>query len=578
MAYSSFNKNQQQAIAHKTGPAMVIAGPGSGKTTVITNRVKRLIESGTAKPQEILVITFTVAAASEMKARYLKLCEAAKPLAMINEAAANASTHNASIKAAVSIKAASRQANALTLGSAPVQDYSKVTFGTFHSVFYQFLRRIPRYAHLKLAEPTESINILKAIVRSQYPNSSSFTSDYYTYVLNRISFIKNTENVNAVASNIDNVKSKPSCNASLNADLPHQVMKVYQQELLKHGLIDFDDMLVLFHKCLIEDAGFRSLMRQRFKFILIDEFQDINRIQFESVRMLAAPLNNLFVVGDDDQSIYAFRGSDPTIMLRFKDYYPDAKYIELFTNYRSSRYIIKTASKLISHNKDRYDKQFEAIKELRLPVATRSFRTQAEEAQFIVADILKLPKELKTVGILYRTHRTGSIVKEAVQSTAHTKAQAQSDSMTDTQSTAGRKSQTQTNIQTQSNTQTRCNTQTQSKTQTQAGSQSKPGSDINLGDHLINFMTFHACKGLEFDAVYIISANEDITPSKSSGKDGISEERRLFYVAMTRAKQFLHISDTRFIYNKTQIRSRFVREAIGAKAAAGDIFRNIING
>ena len=469
MASSVFNQNQQQAIAHKTGPAMVIAGPGSGKTTVITNRVKKLIDSGAAWPQEILVITFTVAAAAEMKARYLKLCEDSN------------------------------------------QDYSKVTFGTFHSVFYQYLRRIPRYSKLRLAEPAESIKILKAIVRKLYPDTSRFTSDYYTYILNRISFIKNTENINNMKLSADSA-----------SDVPHRIIAIYQQELLKRKLIDFDDMLVLFNKCLADDIGFRELMRRRFRFILIDEFQDINRVQFEAVRILAAPLNNLFVVGDDDQSIYAFRGSDPSIMLRFKDYYHDASFIELFTNYRSSKDIIRTASRLISHNKERYNKKFETVKELKLPVATRSFKTQADEAQFIVSDILKLPKELKTVGILYRTHRTGSIVKETV------------------------------------------------------GSQSKPGCDISLGNHQISFMTFHACKGLEFDAVYIISANEDITPSKSSGKDEISEERRLFYVAMTRAKHFLHISDTRFIYNKSQCRSRFVREAIGARAAAGDIFRNII--
>ena len=466
MASSVFNREQQQAIAHKSGPAMVIAGPGSGKTTVITNRVKRLIESGTAKPEEILVITFTVAAAKEMKERYLRQC---------------------------------RDANV-------VANYADVTFGTFHSVFYQFLRCIPGYEGLRLAEAVECIGLIKAIVQRVLPQDrdNGFTSDYYAYILNRISFIKNTEPISSAPLH------------SPESDLPHRLIGIYQQELLKRKLLDFDDMLVLFNKCLNENRSFRDSMRRRFRYIMIDEFQDINRIQFDAVRTLAAPLNNIFVVGDDDQSIYAFRGSDPSIMLSYKSYYPDAAFIELFTNYRSSKLIIKSASRLIAHNKDRYDKQFTAVKELKLPPAKRSFRTQAEEAAFIAQDIRRLPDEIKSVGILYRTHRTGSAVKQAIDKIE--------------------------------------------------------GTAVRLPE--VRFMTFHASKGLEFDAVYIISANEGITPSKSTGKSGIEEERRLFYVAMTRAKYFLHISDTRYIYNKSQYRSRFVREAFGIIAAADDIFRN----
>ena len=463
MSSSIFNKDQLQAIKHLTGPAMVIAGPGSGKTTVITNRVKHLIESGTAKPSEILVITFTVAAASEMKERYLRLC----------------------------------------VNTNSLHDYSAVTFGTFHSVFYHFLRTIPKYGELRLAEPTECISILKGIIRRINPDNR-YTSDYYTYILNRISVIKNTEGDN------------------LTADMPHRILGIYQQELLKRRLIDFDDMLVLFNRSLSEDSHFRDYMRRRFRFILIDEFQDINRVQFDAVRTLASPLNNIFVVGDDDQSIYAFRGSVPSIMLGFKGYYPNVRFIELFTNYRSTDNIIRAASKLIAHNKDRYDKNFASVKKLKLAPAIRSFRTLTEEAQFVTADIMHLPREIETVGILYRTHRTGIAIKQEINSILL-----------------------------------------------------DHNDNIRLHGHKVSCMTFHASKGLEFDAVYIISANEGITPSKSTGEEGIAEERRLFYVAMTRAKQFLHISDTHYIYNKAQKRSRFVREALGIKAAAGDIFRNI---
>ena len=509
MSSSIFNKDQLQAIKHLTGPAMVIAGPGSGKTTVITNRVKHLIESGTAKPSEILVITFTVAAASEMKERYLRLC----------------------------------------VNTNSLHDYSAVTFGTFHSVFYHFLRTIPKYSELRLAEPAECISILKGIIRRINPDNR-YTSDYYTYILNRISVIKNTESDN------------------LTADMLHRILGIYQQELLKRKLIDFDDMLVLFNRSLSEDSHFRDYMRRRFRFILIDEFQDINRVQFDAVRTLAAPLNNIFVVGDDDQSIYAFRGSDPSIMLGFKSYYPNVRFIELFTNYRSTDNIIRAASKLIAHNKDRYDKNFAAVKKLKLAPAIRSFRTLTEEAQFVTADIMRLPREIETVGILYRTHRTGIAIKQEINSICQTACRTDSDCQINGNISGGGYdkppySGANNNSDNANNANNNNSTLLDHK------------DNIRLHGHKVSCMTFHASKGLEFDAVYIISANEGITPSKSTGEEGIAEERRLFYVAMTRAKQFLHISDTHYIYNKAQKRSRFVREALGIKAAAGDIFRNI---
>ncbi len=463
MAASIFNKDQLRGIRHRTGPAMVIAGPGSGKTTVITNRVRYLIESGTVRPCEILVITFTVAAAAEMKSRYLRLCSDSPSLALQR------------------------------------QDYTQVTFGTFHSVFYRFLRSIPEYAALRLAEGTECIDILRRIMQRLCPGNN-YTSDYYTYLLNRISVIKNTENVHAASE----------------ADIVHRIIGIYQAEMLRNGLIDFDDMLLLFNERLKNDKAFLDALRKRFRFVMIDEFQDINRVQFEAVRMLAAPLNNIFAVGDDDQSIYAFRGSDPSIMLKFKEFYPGAQYIELFTNYRSSKRIIKASSRLISHNRDRYAKQFRAVNSSDMKLGMRSFRTQAEEAAWVAADIMRRSRELNTVGILYRTHRTGALVKRAI-------------------------------------------------------SEMTGSSHYELPH--ISLMSFHASKGLEFDAVYIISANEGITPSKTASASELEEERRLFYVAMTRAKQYLHISDTDYIYNRAQTRSRFVREALGLKAVQVDIFK-----
>lgn len=444
-----FNKDQLKAIKHLTGPAMVIAGPGSGKTTVITNRIRYLIDSGAARPSEILVITFTAAAASEMRSRFIKL-------------------------------------------SADSPYTSEPYFGTFHSIFYHFLREHPAYSNLRLAEQSECVNILKRIVLSIIPDNT-FTSDYYIYLLNEIS------------------RQKTSLCSEPCMPLLTKVMPRYRAAMLNAGLIDFDDMLVLCLKLMKEEPSVLRHLRNKYRFLMVDEFQDIDGLQFEIVRLLAAPYNNIFVVGDDDQSIYGFRGSDPGIMLKFRDYYPDASFIELFTNYRSSKPIVRAASRLISHNKLRFDKNFETVSTCRLGIDYVSYRDREEEAEAIVRDILSLPPEIESVAVLFRTHRTGNAIKRCIDNklrAVHFKF-------------------------------------------------------ITERLSSVSLITFHASKGLEFDAVYIISANEGITPLKSAGNDEIEEERRLFYVALTRAKKFVHISDTRTLYNKTQKMSRFVRESLG---------------
>lgn len=457
MSVSGFNKDQLRAISHKTGSAMVIAGPGSGKTTVITNRIRKLVSDGTAKPSEILVITFTSAAAAEMKTRYLRLNSSAG---------------------------------------------TEVSFGTFHSIFYHILRQIPGYNKLRLAEPKESLAVIKTIVGRYYPERK-FTADYYPYLLSEISLIKSGCGRNTLQHN-----SRLRNEAEFAARIAEELIEEYNYTIHKHGLIDYEDMLVMCFEALQRRPDLLSEVRNRYRFIMIDEFQDIDPIQFDIIRLIAAPLNNLFVVGDDDQSIYGFRGSDPSIMLDFGKYYPEADFIELFTNYRSSSPIVRSAERLISRNKIRYRKHFNTVNACRLPVYISAFKTREEEAERIAADIAKLPDEIREIGILYRTHRTGSMIKSKLSESSGT------------------------------------------------------ATDTGLKNKKISAMTFHASKGLEFDAVYIISANEGITPSASAGDLSIEEERRLFYVAMTRAKRILHISYTRSLYNKKMKVSRFVGEAV----------------
>lgn len=457
MSASGFNKDQLKAINHKTGPAMIIAGPGSGKTTVITNRIKRLTDDGTAQPSEILVITFTSAAAEEMKARYLKLSSSSD---------------------------------------------TEVCFGTFHSVFFHLLRQIPKYRKLRLAEPQQSIEIIRTLVGRYYPDRK-FTADYYPYLLNEISLIKSGCGQIRLMRN-----SKLGREAAFAADIAKNICAEYDRIMHDSGLMDYEDMLVMCLDVLRKSPKLLAEVRERRKFIMIDEFQDIDPIQFEIVRLIAAPLNNIFVVGDDDQSIYGFRGSEPSIMLDFGKYYPGAVFTELFTNYRSSEPIVRSAERLISHNKLRYDKHFNTVNPCRLPVYVSAFGSREEEARWIAEDISRLPDNIGEIGILYRTHRTGRAVKDEI-------------------------------------------------AKLYGGTLSK-----KTGNKKISLMSFHASKGLEFDIVYIISANEGITPSSNAGAAGIEEERRLFYVAMTRARRIIHISYTRSFYNKKQKMSRFVREAV----------------
>lgn len=498
-----FNKDQLKAIKHLTGPAMVIAGPGSGKTTVITNRISYLIDSGVARPSEILVITFTAAAASEMRSRFIKL-------------------------------------------SADSSYTSEPCFGTFHSIFYHFLREHPAYSNLRLAEQSECVNILKRIVLSIIPDNT-FTSDYYIYLLNEISRQKTS------------LSSKP-CMPLLD-----KVMPQYRAAMLKAGLIDFDDMLVLCLKLMKEEPSVLNHLRNKYRFLMVDEFQDIDGLQFEIVRLLAAPDNNIFVVGDDDQSIYGFRGSDPGIMLKFRDYYPDAAFIELFTNYRSSKPIVRAAARLISHNKLRFDKSFEAVSTCRLGIDYVSYRDREEEAEAVVRDILSLPPEVESVAVLFRTHRTGNALRRCIDSklqSLHMQENAVSGELHSGNKAAapihgcGNLSTYSDGLGTEVERACRLDGMKSDQDEVQNKLITERLSSVSL-------ITFHASKGLEFDAVYIISANEGITPLKSAGNDEIEEERRLFYVALTRAKKFVHISDTSTFYNKKQKMSRFVRESLG---------------
>lgn len=346
-----FNKSQIQAISHMDGPAMVLAGPGSGKTTVITHRIKNLIEKAEVRPENILVVTFTKAAAISMQKRFSTLMNGGKG--------------------------------------------QLVTFGTFHSVFYKILRKSRRYEATEILSERQKTDYIREII-GRYGISSNDISELSQNIINDIGNIK---------GNMLNAQEyEPSC---CKKEDFIKVYNAYNLELKKDGKMDFDDILRECYLLLCENHTILEQWRELYKYILIDEFQDINRIQMNIIELLASPLNNIFVVGDDDQSIYGFRGARPEIMIEFKDYYPEAELIVLNVNYRSTQSIINVAGRVIENNKTRLDKCAHANNDKDFQPDIRKFRNQVEELKFVVSKIKKYENQgisLSEMAILVRNN------------------------------------------------------------------------------------------------------------------------------------------------------------------------------
>lgn len=346
-----FNKSQIQAISHMDGPAMVLAGPGSGKTTVITHRIKNLIEKAEVRPENILVVTFTKAAAISMQKRFSTLMNGGKG--------------------------------------------QPVTFGTFHSVFYKILRKSRRYEATDILSERQKTDYIREII-GRYGISSNDISELSQNIINDIGNIK---------GNMLNAQEyEPSC---CKKEDFIKVYNAYNLELKRDGKMDFDDILRECYLLLCENHTILEQWRELYKYILIDEFQDINRIQMNIIELLASPLNNIFVVGDDDQSIYGFRGARPEIMIEFKDYYPEAELIVLDVNYRSTQSIINVAGRVIENNKTRLDKCAHANNDKDFQPDIRKFRNQVEELKFVVSKIKKYENQgisLSEMAILVRNN------------------------------------------------------------------------------------------------------------------------------------------------------------------------------
>ncbi len=350
---SGFSPKQEEAITHGDGPALVIAGPGSGKTTVLTNRIKYLIEERNIPPEQILTITFSKAASIEMSDRFLNLCE---------------------------------------------DTFYPVTFGTFHSIFFHIIHREYKYNTGDIITLRQKREYMKTAVAKAGIDKEAET-EFIDSLLKSVAFYKNCN---------ENVRINSDTNISEEDFL--KVYRIYRDIQISAHKIDFEDMLLMVRNLFKKHEEVLARYREKFRYILVDEYQDINEIQFDIVRMLAAPANNIFAVGDDDQSIYGFRGSRSELMLGFRDVYPDAKLIELTVNYRCADSIIAAAGKVIAQNKQRFDKRIEGSGRSKGKVIISDFISREKEDEYLVG-ILKETVDKGNAGdcaVFLRTNREAS--------------------------------------------------------------------------------------------------------------------------------------------------------------------------
>lgn len=607
-----FNKAQKEAITQKDGPIMVLAGPGSGKTLVITRRIEYLIQQHKVKPEEILVVTFTKAATAEMRERFLRLMEG---------------------------------------------KHLPVTFGTFHGIYYGILKwAYSLKAENILSEEEKAAMIKEAAESVEEELDIDDEKEFLSGISAEIGSIKN----NRIDPNSFESNQCPN-------HVFRQIYTEYETIRNRRRKLDFDDMLVLCYDLFVKRPDILRKWQERYAYILIDEFQDINQVQYDVIRMLAAPQNNLFIVGDDDQSIYKFRGAKPEIMLGFKKDYENVKEILLDVNYRSTKNVVYGAQKVIRKNRNRYEKKIITLNEQGENVHIQETRNPVEESRYVLG---RITEELKKgvppseIAVLYRTamepralvetlmeynvpfqmkehlpnlyeHFIGKnlcaylrmaigkrerkdflevmnrpiryISRSAVE-TGEVSFESLREFYCDKEWMLDRIDQLDVDLRVMKNLTPYAAIQYIRKkigyddflrdyalthkiktedlfevlneiqerakeyktledwfehiSQYRQELERKAKSDKYNPD-AISLLTMHSAKGLEFHSVFIIEANEDVCPyRKAEIVEDMEEERRMFYVAMTRAKKKLVISYVKERNGKPMFPSRFVNELL----------------
>ena len=344
------NASQQRAVAHLSGPMLVLAGPGSGKTSVIVERTAYLTEEGKASPDSVLVVTFSRAAAKEMKDRFL-----------------------------------------LRIG----RTRTDVTFGTFHGVFYGILKNSYHLTAQNILSDKEKDGILRELIMEHSPELAG-EGDFQEEVSREISMVKE-----------ERIDPDHYYSRSCPDEVFRKIFSGYTGWLNENRKLDFDDMLLYSYRLFVNRPDILAVWQKKFRYILVDEFQDINRIQYDVIRMLSEPERNLFVVGDDDQSIYRFRGARPEIMLQFQKEYPEAERILLDVNYRCSGNVLECASRLIRHNTKRFAKKISTPNSDGKPVRSLSFDTPADQCRAAAEKLkerLDRGEDLSDTALLFRTN------------------------------------------------------------------------------------------------------------------------------------------------------------------------------
>lgn len=351
--YERLNAAQKEALCHYKGPAIVLAGPGSGKTTVLTGRVRHLIEQYHVPPASILVITYTKAAALSMRQRFI------------------------------------REMNGQAL---------PVNFGTFHAIFYHILKEQYHLKQDSLLSHEDKLHLLLPILKEQIQEKEGLR-ETATEILQSISLYKNGRTL-----------EKLQLPTGVSKESFIQIYGKYTKKTFFTGKMDFDDMLVRCLALFKENPEVLLRWQKQFQFILVDEFQDCNRVQAEVLQLLAKEHQNLFVVGDDDQAIYGFRGASPGIMKQFTKDYPGAKQIYMEANYRSRTEIVNAANLVIAENKERFQKCIYAAGDHNLtsmaPVSVRAFGDKREQFTYLTKQLLTLSEEMpfEEMAVICRTN------------------------------------------------------------------------------------------------------------------------------------------------------------------------------
>ena len=346
------NENQKSAVSHIDGPCMVLAGPGSGKTRVITYRIANMVVNHNIRPTSILAISFTKASSLEMKNRAISL---SKDVRM-----------------------------------------NKVTYGTFHSVFFRILRHFEKYSLESILDEKSKRIAIKGILKSLNVENGE-DDEVIGQFINEISFVKNE------------LMDKSDFNSEiLSKDEFIKAYNLYEEYKDQVKKIDFDDMLLRTYFLLRSNPKALETVRSVYRYILVDEFQDINKVQFEVLKLISNPLNNIFVVGDEDQSIYGFRGARPDFLLEFEEYFEGTKKVLLDINYRSKSEIIDIANRLIEKNSNRYEKVIKCSQGDGGNISYICPKDTEEEAVIIGKEILEEIKkdfvEYSDFAVIYRTN------------------------------------------------------------------------------------------------------------------------------------------------------------------------------